>query len=300
MVEKRLYQQREEEKSIRPFQTGTGIEYLTDEERYGFDITGYLILEDFLSAGQVREASRQLQVSQVNPLEHVTLRRNGPETELLNVVECGGMLEQACVHGRLVQAMQQLIWGDQIRLVSSRAIARKPGISGHVSQGGLADPRRYTRYRCFIDGEFRCLLVSCLIALNDTASGDGAFSVIPSSHKSNFPPPLRTASSRERCGPEGSPTACGLRRDLQREHFPLHEEFPDRIETLAAVSVRSLLHGGLAGLRGVSRIDAEGGGRRDQGPSAAKTLLSPLTSAGNRSHESRLDPSTWNFGPGPH
>ena len=189
MVEKRLYQQREEEKNIRPFQTGTGIEYLTAEARYGFDITGYLILEDFLSTGQVREASRQLEGSLVSPPDHVTLRRNGPEAELLNVVECGGILEQAFVHGRLVQAMQQLIWGDQIRLVSSRAIVREPGISGHISQGGLADPRRYTRYRCFIDGEFRCLLVSCLIALNDTASSDGSFSVIPSSHKSNFPHP---------------------------------------------------------------------------------------------------------------
>lgn len=189
MVEKRLYQQKEEEKDIRPFQTGTGIQYLTDEERYGFDIAGYLILEDFLSAGQVREASRQLERSLATPPEHVTLRRNGPEAELLNIVECGGTLEQAFVHGRLVQAMQQLIWGDQIRLVSSRAIVRDPGISGHISQGGLADSRRYTRYRCFIDGEFRCLLVSCLIALNDTGKGDGSFSVIPSSHKSNFPHP---------------------------------------------------------------------------------------------------------------
>ena len=189
MVEKRLYQQREEEKDIRPFQTGTGITYLTDEDRYGFDIAGYLVLEDFLSAAQVREASRQLQGSLASPPDHVTLRRNGPEVELLNVVECGGVLEQAFVHERLVEAMQQLIWGDQIRLVSSRAIVREPGISGHISQGGLADPRRYTRYRCFIDGEFRCLLVSCLIALNDTGSGDGSFSVIPSSHKSNFPHP---------------------------------------------------------------------------------------------------------------
>lgn len=189
MVEERLYQQREEEKNIRPFQTGTGMEYLASGERYGFDIAGYLILEDFLNAAQVREASRQLQGSLATPPDHVTLRRNGPEAELLNIVECGGILEQAFVQARLVETMQQLIWGDQIRLVSSRAIVREPGISGHISQGGLADPRRYTRYRCFIDGEFRCLLVSCLIALNDTGTGDGSFSVIPSSHKSNFPHP---------------------------------------------------------------------------------------------------------------
>ena len=189
MVEKRLYQQREDEKNIRPFQTGTGIEYLTDEERYGFDITGYLVLEDFLSDAQVREASRQLRGSLASPPDHVTFRRNGPEIELLNIIECGGVLEQAFVRDRLVEAMQQLIWGDQIRLVSSRAIVREPGITGRISQGGLADPRRYTRYRCFIDGEFRCLLVSCLIALNDTGNGDGSLSVIPSSHKSNFPHP---------------------------------------------------------------------------------------------------------------
>lgn len=43
----------------------------------------------------------------------------------------------------------------------------------------------------------RCLLVSCLIALDDTSNGDGSFSVIPVSHKSNFPHPYPQTNLEE-------------------------------------------------------------------------------------------------------
>ena len=91
--------------------------------------------------------------------------------------------------------MVELVWGEQIRLISSRALVRRAGVSGRVTQGGRADPRRFGRYRAFVEGEFRCLLVSVLIALDDTAAGDGAFGVIPASHKANFAHPYadRTA-----------------------------------------------------------------------------------------------------------
>ena len=58
-----------------------------------------------------------------------------------------------------------------------------------LTQGGQADPRRYARYRCGPEGEFRCLLVTCLIALCDTTAGDGAFCLIPGSHKCLLPHP---------------------------------------------------------------------------------------------------------------
>ena len=188
---------RRKKKNVRPFQVGTGQRNLSEEERYAFDITGFLILEGLLTGSQVREVRGRLEAAFSSPPAGVGRQQNGPEIELLNVVECGGALEDVFASDRLVKAMEELIWGSQIRLVSSRAILRESDITGEITQGGLADPRRYTRYRSFLEGEMRCLMVSCLIALDHTASGDGSFCVIPASHKSNFPHPYPQADLDE-------------------------------------------------------------------------------------------------------
>jgi len=176
-------------KNVRPFQVGTGQRNLSEEERYAFDVTGFMILENLLTADEVSDARGRLDAAFSSPSPGVKRQQNGPEVELLNVMECGGVLEDLVASNRLVKAMEELILGSQIRLVASRAIFRESGITGEITQGGLADPRRYTRYRSFLQGEMRCLMVSCLIALDDTSNGDGSFSVIPASHKSNFPHP---------------------------------------------------------------------------------------------------------------
>ncbi len=181
-------------KNVRPFQVGTGQRNLSEEERYAFDVTGFLVLESLLTADEVSEARGRLEVALSNPSPEVKRQQNGPEVELLNVIECGGVLEDAIASNRLVKVMEELIWGSQIRLVASRAILREAGITAEITQGGLADPRRYTRYRSFIEGEMRCLMVSCLVALDNTTSGDGSFCVIPASHKSNFPHPYSQAN----------------------------------------------------------------------------------------------------------
>ena len=195
--------------NVRPFQVGTGQRNLSAEERYTFDVAGFLILEGLLTVDQVSEARGRLEAHFSSPTPGITRQQNGPEVELLNVVECGGVLEDAIASSRLVEAMEELIWGSQIRLVASRSILRESGITGEITQGGLADPRRYTRYRSFIEGEMRCLMVSCLIALDDTANGDGSFCVIPASHKSNFPHPYAQASLEQVAALRDLPLAAG-------------------------------------------------------------------------------------------
>ncbi len=170
-------------------QTGTGQRHLSDAERHFFDTRGYLVIEKFLSADHVKEAHKLLEDAMENPPPKVTSDNSNSETELLNIVESGGIIEDAITLPRLLNAMEEIIWGNQVRLVASRGILREPGSVGKLTQGGKADPRRYTRYRCFVEGEFRCLMTTCLIALDNQSQGDGSFCVIPVSHKSNFPHP---------------------------------------------------------------------------------------------------------------
>ena len=176
---------------LNQLQTGTGQRFLSDEERHFFDIKGYLVFENLLNPDQVKETRDTLQSAAENPPSRVTVDKKNSELELLNVIESGGIIEDAITFPRLLRAMEEIIWGSQVRIVASRGIIREPGSIGELTQGGKADPRRYTRYRCFVEGEFRCLMTTCLIALNDSAKGDGSFCVIPGSHKSNFPHPYR-------------------------------------------------------------------------------------------------------------
>ena len=169
-------------------QTGTGQRLLTEIERFRFDIAGYLPLGTLLDPAELAEARAAIADPGALPAG-VTAAGNGLELELRNIVELGGTLGEVFARPDLHARMVELVWGEQIRLISSRALVRQAGVSGRVTQGGRADPRRFGRYRAFVEGEFRCLLVSVLVALDDTAAGDGAFGVIPASHKANFAHP---------------------------------------------------------------------------------------------------------------
>ena len=188
------------EEDIFDLQIGLGESSISIEEQYFFDIAGYLVLDDFLTPEQVAQA-RQMLAGRAAP----------EQLELLNIIKEGGALEDAMALPRTMDLVQAFIWGQQYRLVGSRALFRAPGARSRLSRGGASDPRRYARYRCFADGQFRCLMITCLIALSDVVAGDGAFCAIPGSHKVNLPhpyedvdldqiPPLRTLELRAGSG----------------------------------------------------------------------------------------------------
>jgi hypothetical protein len=170
--------------------TGLGESPISAEDQHFFDVAGYIAVDGVLSAEQTLTAHQAVQKIAKAPGRGISAQRDstfGPH--LLNVIEHGGVCEDAMALPKVLAYVENLIWGTQYRLVGSRALLRAVGASTMLSQGGAADPRRYARYRCFGDGQFRCLMITCLIALCDTESSDGALCVIPSSHKSNMPHP---------------------------------------------------------------------------------------------------------------
>lgn len=186
------------EEEVFDLQTGSNRQKLTAEEQHFFDIAGYTLLPEVLSLHQVAEACRRLDQLARNPLSPISLKQPGPyEIELINIIEAGGVIEDAMAMAPLLRYLHGLIWGRQFRLIASRGRIRSPGSRGRLTQGGQVDPRRYARYRCGPEGEFRCLLVTCLIALSDSASENGAFCLIPGSHKSNLPHPYADSKLEE-------------------------------------------------------------------------------------------------------
>ena len=178
------------EEDIFDLQIGLGESEIPAEDKHFFDTAGYLVLEDLLNPDQISQAQDTLSRIKATTPKNITLLPDGPYgCELVNIIEGGNTVEDAMALSRVLNYVQEFIWGRQYRLVGSRAILRTPGQRSQLTQGGDADPRRYTRYRCFGDGQFRCLMITCLIALIDTSDGDGAFCAIPASHKASLPHP---------------------------------------------------------------------------------------------------------------
>jgi hypothetical protein len=178
------------EEDVFDLQIGLGESATSVEDKHFFDTAGYLVLEDLLTSDQVSRAQDILVDLRSATPENMTLSLEGPYgCELLNIIEGGGALEEAMALPRVLDYVQDFIWGHQYRLVGSRAILRTSGRGSQLTQGGDADPRRYARYRCFGDGQFRCLMITVLIALTDTTDNNGAFCAIPASHKASLPHP---------------------------------------------------------------------------------------------------------------
>ncbi len=178
------------EEDVFDLQIGLGESEVSVEDKHFFDTAGYLVLEGLLNPAQVSQAQDTLSRIRVATPENITLLPGGPDgCELVNVIEGGDTVEDAMALPCVLDYVQEFIWGRQYRLVGSRAIFRTPGKSSQLTQGGDADPRRYARYRCFGDGQFRCLMITCLIALTDTSDRDGTFCTIPASHKASLPHP---------------------------------------------------------------------------------------------------------------
>ena len=184
-MEKPKTQPREED--VFDYQIGLDEVALPLVEKHFFDIAGYLPLGALLTSEQVKQAREELESNAVTVPGRYGL-------ECANIIECGGVLEDAMALPPVIDRIKQFIWGRQHRLGASRALRRDPGESTRLSQGGVADERRYARYRCLGDGQFRCLLTTCLIALQDSGADDGGFCVVPSSHKAQFSHPYESTA----------------------------------------------------------------------------------------------------------
>ena len=171
-------------------QRGTGQRTLAERDRFSFDINGYLSLGMLVGGEQLEELRATVdRISEDAEPAHTESVHTGPHLELRNAVELGAPLLRLAAAAPIPGYLRELIWGDQVRLVGSRLLVRRPGAGGALTQGGVADPHRYKRFRAFIEGEFRCVMVSVLVALDDVDADDGAIAIVPASHKAQFPHP---------------------------------------------------------------------------------------------------------------
>lgn len=161
---------------------------MNEEERYLFDLRGYLVVEDVLSARELAELNRVMDAQDLAPPEDDT-----------SSARFGGFLEWGQIycdlldHERILPYLKEIL-GDGFRLDHYYGIYMRAGTEQLRLHGGATpyDPPEYYHFRNGL--MYNGLTVA---AWNLTATGPavGGFCAVSGSHKANFvcPDSIRTA-----------------------------------------------------------------------------------------------------------
>ncbi|MBT5873563.1 MAG: hypothetical protein HOH43_09105 [Candidatus Latescibacteria bacterium] len=173
---------------------------MTENEKYLFDLTGYLLLKNVLSPEEVGLANEAIDQHAEGIVERVgDLSLSGGSAALQGTTgrgDLGGMLgwerpwrdpfREMLAHPKIVPYLHQII-GKGFRLDHNMSlITMRKGAEGHTlhgSSGPEFDPHQYYVFR---DGSMHSGLTVVSWQLADVGLEHGGFCVIPGSHKGNF------------------------------------------------------------------------------------------------------------------
>lgn len=182
---------------------------MSEDERYLFDLNGYLVVRNVLSHEQVAQAN-----AAIDARSHLMVSRNDgalrnakPGSALYGTgpgrKDLGGMLQwgkpdssvfaSILAHPRLVPLFNGIIGQGYHMDHLPLCIAQDQGAEGFQLHGGTVDCTTgeynpHLSYTCH-HGMIRSALLGCNVILTDHNYGDGGFCIVPGSHKSNFKMP---------------------------------------------------------------------------------------------------------------
>jgi ectoine hydroxylase-related dioxygenase (phytanoyl-CoA dioxygenase family) len=191
-----------EEKTVFPIK-------MTTDEKYLFDLNGYLVVREVLTPDEVKLANRaidhhiDLAIERKdnalrNAVSGTAFYGSGPgRKDLGQVLEWGkedsAIFKRILAHPRLVPLFHGIL-GKGYRMDHLPfVIMQDIGAEGFQLHGGTIDCTSgeynpHLAYTCQHD-TIRTALLGCNVMLTDHNAGDGGFCVVPGSHKSNFKMP---------------------------------------------------------------------------------------------------------------
>ncbi|MBI2503797.1 MAG: phytanoyl-CoA dioxygenase family protein [Candidatus Latescibacteria bacterium] len=149
---------------------------MTEEERFRFDLSGFLVRPAILDAGHIAAIRDQIHRIKHDPQSLPPEQRavpSGPSSILID-------------HPKVIEVLHEII-GPDIRLEGSYCVWRKQGESHGALHGGgpqQADP--IFGYRV-LNGRIHAGMVRVVFELTDVGEHDGGTHFIVGSHKANFP-----------------------------------------------------------------------------------------------------------------
>lgn len=182
---------------------------MTDDQKYLFDLNGYIVIKGVLTPEEVRQANLSIDkhADQFVERSDDDLRNAAHGTALYGTgpgrKDMGGVLEwgqqdsqvfkQILDHPKLIPIFHGVL-GKGYRMDHLPfVLAQDHGAEGFTLHGGTIDcaSGAYNpslAYSCF-QGQIHCPLLGVNVMLTDHNAGDGGFCVVPGSHKSNFKMP---------------------------------------------------------------------------------------------------------------
>jgi ectoine hydroxylase-related dioxygenase (phytanoyl-CoA dioxygenase family) len=164
---------------------------LTQEQKYLFDLMGYVVLEQILTQEELAELNSLLDDRNVWEEERKKRTESAHFNELKMhigpLLDWGAPFRRLMSHTIVLSVLRELI-GEKMRLDHEYAIFMKQGGGENQLHGGGTpyDPAQYYHYR---NERMYNGLIVVSFALTDANAGDGGFCCIPGSHKSNIPAP---------------------------------------------------------------------------------------------------------------
>ena len=192
---------------VAPMESAT----MTDDERYLFDLNGYIKIEGILSADEVARYNHaidhQLAAGVAKLIERppegtLSDGSSAMEGASRRLDMHGDMLawerpwcepfRELIVHPRLKPYLEAIL-EEGFRVDAGPGyMATDPGAEGHALHGGgVSERHNFSEAYFFKDGHIYSGMVVLEVALADEGPDDGGFALIPASHKANLPCPRR-------------------------------------------------------------------------------------------------------------
>lgn len=151
---------------------------LNDEEKFKFDLEGYLVIKGVLSKGKCEELSTMADEAWPRQPD------DGPFRRTADVSQWGKPFLDLMDHPKLLPYLVELL-GSAVRIDHDYCIFMQKGAPGGTIHGG---PRRIEgdHWYDYHDGVMRNGLTVATWMLADAGEGDGGFICIPGSHKTNL------------------------------------------------------------------------------------------------------------------
>ncbi len=195
---------------------------MTPEERYLFDLQGYLVLRQVMSSDLVEQINAEIdRLETLDDKEAASLgimrayhqkkepdgsdfpqktarEESGPSRSLdydCNALRLGGPFEELIDCPATLPYIEAMI-SDPVRLDSYAFMSRNRGQRSPLHHG-YAELLPYSEF-AIENGQFKCISLKIAYALTDVSVEEGAFVVMPGSHKSNFNNPFAGSTPDEK------------------------------------------------------------------------------------------------------
>ena len=174
---------------------------MTEDDRYLFDLTGYLVIKDVLTSEEVERCNAAIDchIDQLREMDRSLAGGSKALSGTSRRKDLGGMLawerpwcepfRQFLVHPQIKPYLDGIL-GEGYRLDHGPGmIAMDEGTEGGTLHGGGIERPNFSEAYFFKDGRIYTGLTVVEYMLADEGPGDGGLAVIPGSHKANLPCP---------------------------------------------------------------------------------------------------------------